>query len=94
MDAPVLTCSFLVGMVVLRGMSVVMTPPAVSMPSDSGATSSSSRSCTFALVSPPRMAACAQVQPSQACIARALGALLGPALSLAMTLVSSHQYSL
>ena len=62
------TCSFLVGMVVLRGMSVVMTPPAVSMPSDSGATSSSSRSCTFALVSPPRMAACAQVQQSQASV--------------------------
>jgi len=40
------TWSFLVGIVVLRGMRVVMTPPAVSMPSDSGATSSSSRSCT------------------------------------------------
>ena len=41
------TCSFLVGMVVLRGISVVMTPPAVSSPSDNGATSKSSRSCTW-----------------------------------------------
>ncbi len=37
---------FLVGIVVLRGMSVVMTPPSVSMPSDSGVTSRSSMSLT------------------------------------------------
>ena len=37
---------FLVGMVVLRGMSVVITPPRVSMPSDSGVTSRSSMSLT------------------------------------------------
>ena len=54
------TCSFLVGMVVLRGMSTVITPPAVSRPRDSGMTSSSSRSCTFSWVSPFRMAACGE----------------------------------
>ena len=37
---------FRVGIVVLRGISVVITPPSVSMPSDSGVTSSSSRSLT------------------------------------------------
>jgi hypothetical protein len=37
---------FRVGIVVLRGMSVVITPPSVSMPSESGVTSSSSRSFT------------------------------------------------
>ncbi len=36
-----------------------MTPPAVSRPRLSGVTSSSSRSCTFSLPSPLRMAACA-----------------------------------
>ena len=35
-----------VGIVVFRGISVVITPPSVSMPSDSGVTSSSSRSLT------------------------------------------------
>ena len=37
---------FRVGIVVFRGMSVVITPPSVSMPSDSGVTSSSSTSLT------------------------------------------------
>jgi hypothetical protein len=41
---------FLVGIVVLRGISVVITPPSVSMPSDSGVTSSS----TMSLTSPAR----------------------------------------
>ena len=36
----------LVGIVVLRLINAVMTPPAVSIPRDSGVTSSSSRSCT------------------------------------------------
>ena len=40
------TSLFLVGMVVLRGMSVVMTLPSVSIPSESGVTSRSSRSLT------------------------------------------------
>mmetsp|Transcript_8158 Transcript_8158/g.14700 ORF Transcript_8158/g.14700 Transcript_8158/m.14700 type:complete len:240 (+) Transcript_8158:790-1509(+) len=44
-------------MVVFRGMSTVMTPPAVSRPRDRGVTSSNSRSCTFSEVSPDRMAA-------------------------------------
>jgi hypothetical protein len=35
-----------VGIVVLRSMSFVKTPPSVSMPSESGVTSSSSRSLT------------------------------------------------
>ncbi|KAG7266472.1 hypothetical protein CRUP_029431 [Coryphaenoides rupestris] len=51
-------CVCLVGMVVFRLIRGVMTPPAVSMPSDSGATSRSSRSWTLADVSPLRMAAC------------------------------------
>jgi hypothetical protein len=54
------TWSFFVGIVVLRAMSVVITPPAVSRPSERGVTSRRSRSCTFSLVSPERIAACAQ----------------------------------
>ena len=46
-----------VGIVVLRGMSRVNTPPAVSTPSDSGVTSSSSTSCTSPLSTPPWIAA-------------------------------------
>mmetsp|Transcript_10833 Transcript_10833/g.37745 ORF Transcript_10833/g.37745 Transcript_10833/m.37745 type:complete len:229 (+) Transcript_10833:671-1357(+) len=49
---------FFVGTVVLRGMSTVITPPAVSRPIDSGATSSSSRSSSLDdLSEPDRMAA-------------------------------------
>merc|ERR1719450_55091 len=52
-------CDFFAGTVVLRLMSVVMTPPAVSSPSESGVTSSSSRSESFSDESAPeRMAAC------------------------------------
>ena len=40
------TWLFLVGIVVLRSISRVNTPPSVSMPSDSGVTSSSSTSLT------------------------------------------------
>ncbi len=48
-------------MVVLLGMSVVITLPAVAMPSESGVTSSSSRSLTVSCSSPVRMAACGPV---------------------------------
>ena len=46
-----------VGMVVLRSMSLVKTPPRVSMPRDSGVTSSSSTSFTSPLSTPAWMAA-------------------------------------
>ncbi len=46
-----------VGIVVLRVISAVMTPPSVSMPSESGVTSSSSTSLTSPLRTPPWMAA-------------------------------------
>mmetsp|Transcript_149427 Transcript_149427/g.362933 ORF Transcript_149427/g.362933 Transcript_149427/m.362933 type:complete len:229 (-) Transcript_149427:352-1038(-) len=50
---------FFVGTVVLRGMSTVITPPAVSRPMESGATSSSSKSSSLDdLSEPDRMAAC------------------------------------
>ena len=49
-------CDFLVGMTVLRLMSLVMTPPTVSMPSVSGFTSSSTRSPVSS--SPPSTPAC------------------------------------
>ncbi|PWU85987.1 hypothetical protein C4B63_137g32 [Trypanosoma cruzi] len=49
---------FLVGIVVLRLISDVMTPPAVSMPSVSGVTSSSSRPSVCLLLPPVRMKAC------------------------------------
>ena len=51
------TWLFLVGMVVLRSISLVKTPPRVSMPSESGVTSSSSTSLTSPLSTPPWMAA-------------------------------------
>ena len=46
-----------VGMVVLRSISLVITPPRVSMPSDSGVTSSSSTSLTSPASTPPWIAA-------------------------------------
>ena len=48
---------FLVGMVVLRSMSLVITEPIVSMPSESGVTSSSRTSFTSPFKTPPWMAA-------------------------------------
>lgn len=50
-------CVCLVGIVVLRLISEVITPPAVSMPRLRGATSNSKRSETASEVSPTRMAA-------------------------------------
>jgi len=50
------TCDFLVGMVVLRSIIGVRTPPSVSSPSVSGVTSSSRISCT--LSSPPKIPPC------------------------------------
>merc|ERR1712107_292100 len=47
----------LVGMVVFLLIKLVITPPAVSMPRERGATSSSKRSPTVSLSSPLRMAA-------------------------------------
>ncbi|MPN58710.1 hypothetical protein SDC9_206422 [bioreactor metagenome] len=55
--AVVNTWLFLAGMVVLRSMSLVMTPPMVSMPRDRGVTSSSSRPFTSPTRTPPWMAA-------------------------------------
>ena len=51
------TWLFLVGIVVLRSISRVNTPPSVSMPSDSGVTSSSSTSLTSPASTPAWMAA-------------------------------------
>ena len=50
-------CERLVGMVVLRSISLVITPPSVSMPSESGVTSSSSTSLTSPFSTPPWIAA-------------------------------------
>mmetsp|Transcript_7804 Transcript_7804/g.19261 ORF Transcript_7804/g.19261 Transcript_7804/m.19261 type:complete len:253 (-) Transcript_7804:920-1678(-) len=50
-------CDFLVGMVVLREMSFVITPPSVSMPRESGVTSRSKMSFTSPRRTPPWMAA-------------------------------------
>mmetsp|Transcript_30208 Transcript_30208/g.81187 ORF Transcript_30208/g.81187 Transcript_30208/m.81187 type:complete len:316 (-) Transcript_30208:664-1611(-) len=50
-------CDFLVGMVVLRGMSLVITPPSVSMPRESGVTSRRRISLTSPRRTPPWMAA-------------------------------------
>jgi hypothetical protein len=65
-------------MVVLRSMSLVMTPPLVSMPSDSGVTSSSRMSLTSPLSTPAWTAA------PTATTSSGLTALLG---SLPVTLV-------
>ena len=51
-SAVVKISDFLVGIVVLRSMSLVMMPPLVSMPSDSGVTSSSRTSLTSPLSTP------------------------------------------
>mmetsp|Transcript_11627 Transcript_11627/g.29822 ORF Transcript_11627/g.29822 Transcript_11627/m.29822 type:complete len:349 (+) Transcript_11627:402-1448(+) len=52
------TCERLVGMVVSRGMSFAITPPTVSMPSVSGATSSKMTPLTSSPPSPDRMPPC------------------------------------
>ena len=58
LSAAVVNVSLLdVGMVVLRGISVVATPPIVSIPRLRGVTSSSSRSCTSPCSTPAWMAA-------------------------------------
>ena len=46
---------FLAGIVLLRGMSLVITPPAVSIPSERGATSSNKMSLVASLSTPVRM---------------------------------------
>ena len=51
------TSIFLVGMVVLRSISEVITPPSVSIPRDSGVTSRSSTSFTSPASTPPWIAA-------------------------------------
>ena len=51
------TSLFLVGIVVLRSISLVVTPPSVSMPSESGVTSSSSTSLTSPASTPAWIAA-------------------------------------
>ncbi len=51
------TCAFLVGIVVLRSIKRVNTPPSVSMPSESGVTSSSSTSLTSPCRTPAWIAA-------------------------------------
>ena len=56
-DAVLKISAFRVGIVVLRSISGVKTPPSVSMPSDSGVTSSSSTSFTSPLSTPPWIAA-------------------------------------
>jgi hypothetical protein len=47
------TWLFFVGMVVFFSMSLVMTPPSVSIPRDSGVTSSSRTSLTSPVRTPP-----------------------------------------
>ena len=51
------TCDFEVGIVVFRSMSLVMTPPSVSIPSDSGVTSRSRTSLTSPASTPAWIAA-------------------------------------
>ena len=51
------TCFRSAGIVVLRSTSLVITPPKVSMPRESGVTSSSRMSCTSPLRTPPWIAA-------------------------------------
>ena len=51
------TCVFLIGMVVLRSIRRVITPPRVSRPSESGVTSSRSTSLTSPASTPPWIAA-------------------------------------
>jgi len=48
---------FFVGMVVLRGIMRVNTPPSVSIPNDNGVTSSNSKSLTSPRSTPPYIAA-------------------------------------
>ena len=57
LDAVEKICDLEVGMVVLRSMSLVKTPPMVSMPSESGVTSSKSTSLTSPARTPPCIAA-------------------------------------
>ena len=51
------TCDLEVGIVVLRSMSFVNTPPIVSIPSDNGVTSRRTTSFTSPVITPPWIAA-------------------------------------
>ncbi|MPN06326.1 hypothetical protein SDC9_153582 [bioreactor metagenome] len=51
------TCDLLVGIVVLRSINFVNTPPIVSIPNDKGVTSNSTMSFTSPEMTPPWMAA-------------------------------------
>ncbi len=51
------TCDLDVGIVVLRSISFVNTPPIVSIPNDNGVTSSNTISCTSPVNTPPCTAA-------------------------------------
>ncbi len=77
---------FAVGMVVLRSMSLVITPPSVSMPSDSGVTSRSRTSLTSPPRTPPWMAA------PTATTSSGLTPLLGslPKISLTIACTGGH----
>ena len=46
-------CDLLVGIVVLRGINTVITPPIVSIPNDNGVTSSNNTSFTSPEITPP-----------------------------------------
>ena len=46
-------CDFFVGIVVFLSISLVVTPPSVSRPSDSGVTSSNKKSLTSPVNTPP-----------------------------------------
>ena len=50
-------CDLVVGIVVLRGINTVITPPIVSIPSDNGVTSSNTTSLTSPVITPPWIAA-------------------------------------
>ncbi len=78
------TWLFLVGIVVLRSMSRVNTPPSVSMPSDSGVTSSSSTSLTSPLSTPAWMAAPTATTSSG--LTERLGSLPKNCFTVSMTL--------
>ena len=51
------TCDLDVGIVVLRSINLVKTPPIVSIPSDNGVTSRSTTSFTSPVITPPWIAA-------------------------------------
>src|SRR5699024_7800615 len=77
------TCDLDVGIVVLRSINLVNTPPIVSIPNDNGVTSSNTTSVTSPEITPPWIAA--PIATTSSGLTERLGSLPVSALTMSIT---------